>query len=162
MKFNTFLTFIKLSFPKIMLSSYIVANIRLLCILHKTLSRQKRMHLIKGLPRLTPSQKLCLEHFNDTQTGIEASLVCLWLSIIRPVWLNGQVFVYKISGCWFETLCCHIERSVSTCFFNIAIFPISFSNAKWIWILLESLMIEIYICWNFIWIIFQEGWNKLK
>ena len=37
-----------------------------------------------------------------------------------------------------------IERSASVCFFNIAIFLISFSNAKWIWISLES-YIYIYI-----------------
>ena len=30
-------------------------------------------------------------------------------------------------------------------FFNIAILPISFFNAKWIWISLESLMIELYL-----------------
>ena len=38
-----------------------------------------------------------------------------------------------------------IERSVSACFFNIAILPISFPNAKWIWTLLEILMIELYL-----------------
>ena len=39
MKYNTFSAFIKLSFPKIILTSYNVANIRLLRILHETLSR---------------------------------------------------------------------------------------------------------------------------
>ena len=38
-----------------------------------------------------------------------------------------------------------IECSVSACFFKIKIFPISFSNAKWIWISSESLMIELYL-----------------
>ena len=38
-----------------------------------------------------------------------------------------------------------IERSVSACFFKIKIFPISFSNAKWIYLSLESLMIELYL-----------------
>ena len=37
------------------------------------------------------------------------------------------------------------ERSVSTRFFQITTFRISFSNAKWIQILLESLMIELYL-----------------
>ena len=32
-----------------------------------------------------------------------------------------------------------------SCFFNIAIFSNSFSDAKWIWISLESLMIELYL-----------------
>ena len=38
-----------------------------------------------------------------------------------------------------------IERSVSVCFFNIVVFPITFVNTKWIWISLESLMIELYL-----------------
>ena len=37
------------------------------------------------------------------------------------------------------------KDSVSECFFNIAILPISFANAKWMWMLLESLMTELYI-----------------
>ena len=49
MKFNTSFAFIKLSFAKIILTLYDVANIRLLRILRKTLPR--------------PAQKLCLEHF---------------------------------------------------------------------------------------------------
>ena len=28
-------------------------------------------------------------------------------SIIWPVWLNGWVFVYELSGCGFESRCCH-------------------------------------------------------
>ena len=36
------------------------------------------------------------------------------------------------------------KRSVSVCSFNIGIFPISFSNAKWIWISSENL-IELYL-----------------
>ena len=36
-----------------------------------------------------------------------------------------------------------IELSVSACFFKITVIPISFSNVKWIWILLESLIIEL-------------------
>ena len=38
-----------------------------------------------------------------------------------------------------------MERSVSACFSKITIIPISFSNAKWIYTLLESLMIELYL-----------------
>ena len=36
-----------------------------------------------------------------------------------------------------------IERSVSVGFFKITIFPIPFSNAKWIQISFQSLMIEL-------------------
>ena len=38
-----------------------------------------------------------------------------------------------------------IERSVSTYLFKTTILPTSFSNAKWIWISVESLMIELYL-----------------
>ena len=30
-------------------------------------------------------------------------------SIIWPVWLNGRVFVYEISGCGFESRCIHFD-----------------------------------------------------
>ena len=43
MKFNTFFGFIKLSFPKIILTLN-VSNIRLLHILHKSLSRPLKAH----------------------------------------------------------------------------------------------------------------------
>ena len=32
-------------------------------------------------------------------------------SIIWPVWLNGSVFVYKLSGCRFESRYCHSKTS---------------------------------------------------
>ena len=38
-----------------------------------------------------------------------------------------------------------IELIVSVCFFNIAISAISFFNAKWMWVSLESLLIELYL-----------------
>ena len=38
-----------------------------------------------------------------------------------------------------------IECSVSPCFFKITTFPISFSNAKWILISLESEIIEAFL-----------------
>ena len=30
-------------------------------------------------------------------------------SIIWPVWLNGCVFVYELSGCGFESSCSHLK-----------------------------------------------------
>ena len=30
-------------------------------------------------------------------------------SIIWSVWLNGWVFVYQLSGCEFESRCCHLN-----------------------------------------------------
>ena len=51
------------------------------------------------------------------------------------------------------------ERSVSACFFKIAIFSISFSHVKWIYLLLESLMTELYL---HIKIYFDEFQGRLK
>ena len=31
-------------------------------------------------------------------------------SIIWPVWLSGWVFVYELSGCGFESCCCHLKN----------------------------------------------------
>ena len=37
-------------------------------------------------------------------------------SIIWPVWQNILVFVYELSGCGFETRCCHLYFRYGTCF----------------------------------------------
>ena len=37
-------------------------------------------------------------------------------SIIWPVWLNGSVFVYELSGCWFESRCSHLIFRYGACF----------------------------------------------
>ena len=37
-------------------------------------------------------------------------------SIIQPVWLNGCVFIYKLSGCGFKYCCCHLNFRYCTCF----------------------------------------------
>ena len=61
------------------------------------------------------------------------SLQCMWLittysqmhltdkysqhsSIIWSVWLNGWVFIYKLTGCEFESYCCHLNFRYCTCF----------------------------------------------
>ena len=31
-------------------------------------------------------------------------------TIIWPVWLNGSVFVYELSGCRFKSHCCHLKE----------------------------------------------------
>ena len=33
-----------------------------------------------------------------------------------PVWLNGWVFVYELSGCGFESRCCHLNFRCGACF----------------------------------------------
>ena len=65
----------------------------------------------------------------------------------------GQFADFR-QGAWQERGCDVFEgggvdtpmhtMSPSVCFFNIAIFPLSFSNTKSIQISLESLMIELY------------------
>ena len=37
-------------------------------------------------------------------------------SIIWPVWLNGWVFVYELSGSGFESSCCHLNFRFRACF----------------------------------------------
>ena len=37
-------------------------------------------------------------------------------SIIWPAWLNGWVFIYELSGFWFESRCCHLKFRYDTCF----------------------------------------------
>ena len=36
--------------------------------------------------------------------------------IIWPVWLNGWMFVHKLSGCEFESHCCHLNFRYRACF----------------------------------------------
>ena len=37
-------------------------------------------------------------------------------SIIWPVWLNGWVFIYELSGCGFESICSHLNFRFCACF----------------------------------------------
>ena len=37
-------------------------------------------------------------------------------SIIKPVWVSGWVFVYEVSGCAFESRCCHLNFRYGVCF----------------------------------------------
>ena len=37
-------------------------------------------------------------------------------TIIWPVWLNGWVFVYELSGCGFESSCHHLNFRFRACF----------------------------------------------
>ena len=49
----------------------------------------------------------------QTQLWTHNHLVRKWtldhLAKIRPVWLNGWVFVYELSGCEFESHCCQLR-----------------------------------------------------
>ena len=37
-------------------------------------------------------------------------------SIVWPVWLNGRVFVYELSGCGLESSCSHLNFTFHSCF----------------------------------------------
>ena len=43
-------------------------------------------------------------------------------SIVWPVWLNGRVFVYELSGCGFESHCSHLK----TLFLAVVLAPVPF------------------------------------
>ena len=34
----------------------------------------------------------------------------------QKLWLNGWVFVYELSDCWFERCCCHLNFRYRACF----------------------------------------------
>ena len=38
------------------------------------------------------------------------------VAVIWPVWLNGWVFVYELSGCGFESSCSHLNFRFRACF----------------------------------------------
>ena len=35
---------------------------------------------------------------------------------IRPVWVNGLVLIYELSGCRFKSRCCHLNSRYRACF----------------------------------------------
>ena len=37
-------------------------------------------------------------------------------SITKPIWLNGWVLIYELSGCGFELSCSHLNFKFCTCF----------------------------------------------
>ena len=41
-------------------------------------------------------------------------------SIVLPVWLNGWVFVYELSGYRFESRCCQLNFRYGACFKQVA------------------------------------------
>ena len=50
---------------------------------------------------------------------------------ILPVWLNGWMLIYKLSGCGFESRCCHLRKFYS------------FESTKDIFALLKTKIIRI-------------------
>ena len=54
-------------------------------------------------------------HLVHNRTVNQLVKLAKWL-VKWPVWLNGWVFVYEISGCGFESCCCHLNFRYRTCF----------------------------------------------
>ena len=78
--------------------------------------KRKRNHLAKLAKCLT-----CV---------VGTSVQCIWVCYYHvthkfqseftlysvPVWLNGWVFIYELSGCGFESRCCHFNFKYGACF----------------------------------------------
>ena len=51
-----------------------------------------------------------------TRFRLNLHSIVAWMSrnslLVWPVWLNGLVFVYDLSGCGFESLCCHFNMTL--------------------------------------------------
>ena len=60
--------------------------------------------------KLVPDIIIRYSHMHHTDKYSQYS------SIIRPVWLNGWVFVCELSGCRFESHCCQLNVRYDTCF----------------------------------------------
>ena len=56
------------------------------------------MKLVRGMI-ITYNQVHCTDKYSQHS------------SIIWPVWLNGWMFFYELSGCGFESCCCHLFHS---------------------------------------------------
>ena len=83
------------------------------------LGRIFSMQALKSSPnfkiqKIRPICKAALNYLSDKSNGIRTHnhLVRKRNSTIFPNWpvlLNGWMFVYKLSGCGFESRCCHLK-----------------------------------------------------
>ena len=64
--------------------------------------------------RLNALQTKLQSESNKIRT--QKQLVCTQTLNHWPVWLNGWVFVYELSGCGFESCCCHLNFRYGACF----------------------------------------------
>ena len=62
------------------------------------------------LPSSIPLQQLIISDSNGIWTHN-----LLFRTRAIPVWLYGWVFVYKLSGCWFESCCSHVTFKYPAC-----------------------------------------------
>ena len=74
---------------------------------------------------------VCTVHLTDvlimsrTRFRVNPHYIVAWMSrnsllahssIIWPVWLNGWVFIYELSGCGFKSRCNHLNFRFRACF----------------------------------------------
>ena len=57
--------------------------------------------------------KLCI---TVNSSGTHCVCVCTYHQNAKPVWPNGWVFVYELSGCGFESSCSHLNFKFRACF----------------------------------------------
>ena len=79
----------------------------------------------------------------------------------QPVWLNGWVFVYDLSGCGFESSCSHLNFRFPTCFEQGV--PWHSGNYR-VWIHSETrtlhdknIQSKYLMCWNIKTTVFFRG-----
>ena len=69
----------------------------------QTLERVFTLKLVRDMT-ITYSRMHCTDKYSQHS------------SIIWPVWLNGLVFLYELTGRGFESRCCHLHSICGPCF----------------------------------------------
>ena len=73
-------------------------------------------------------------------------------SINLPVWLNGWIFVFELSGCWFESSCGHSDY-FGYCFIKndiVYVFTLYLQNPHYFNLFkIDTLKFAMYILMNF-------------
>ena len=52
------------------------------------------------------------QHLNDSNKIRTHNYLVRKRTLNRPVWLNGWVFLYELSGCKLESRCCHLNSNI--------------------------------------------------
>ena len=65
---------------------------------------------------LKPWKVLCQWERNHNYRNLCSVLLFSWRNKMTAVWLNDWVFIYKLSGCGFESCCSHLNFRYRGCF----------------------------------------------
>ena len=86
--------------------------------LHKHLYREDVSSVPQSINQKTLSDSNGIRNHNHffRKWTLNLSAKLSLLAKFRPVWLNGRVFVYELSGCGFESHCCHFNFRYGVCF----------------------------------------------